>query len=540
MDKYEVLSPVYRNENKVFSIKSAAVLIKAGGSFILPILVLRPRTILHWTFKSNEYDVIFGISKVRKPKAEEWLYPSKLVDANTEFSGNICIERPGEYYCVWDNSYSWIREKSIVYSIQSVLPDPGVDELSELSRKSQADLSAMMHASSNESTIIERMLSEINELQMIKNESIEGLEQLEDEIDQADEQLDEINKSIHLIAVEKEEKQKLMENIRLYGPFLLEGPRIFSMLRGIDLLKLACVNTFFHRALHQDYVWSRVFQQESPSELSELLSRNEWLQQRSRLLNPSATQAISQTSPNQSIASSSSSSSVQQSSSAEPTMTTQGIGQLLPPSDHPPMSRQQVQQGNLPSEQGTPSTETIQPSTSRPGSLSVSSASNVDSLKMGYPMGMSRKLSDHDQRVVNERLDDGSNSDVRQRPSLSSSAVSASSDSSLVVANFGVERLDLSTLSLLYRVNDKLAWYKSPENICYFLRVDSVNSDTYDVLFDSIPLDTLDQLIRKTYNSRVLIAMPGTVKGSSGKYIDMYRRVSKWVVEGKDWKEIPM
>ena len=40
----------------------------------------------------------------------------------------------GDYYLVWDNSYSWFHEKNIVYSVEIVQPDLTIEERVACSR----------------------------------------------------------------------------------------------------------------------------------------------------------------------------------------------------------------------------------------------------------------------------------------------------------------------------------------------------------------------------------------------------------------------
>ena len=79
------------------------------------------------------------------------------------------------------------------------------------------------------------------------------------------------------------------------SPFLVEGRRIFSMLRSTDLLRLlvllggvmssACVNRFLHEAVYQDGVWQTSFFQEDEEELAPAL-QNTNLRVLYNLVNP--------------------------------------------------------------------------------------------------------------------------------------------------------------------------------------------------------------------------------------------------------------
>lgn len=79
------------------------------------------------------------------------------------------------------------------------------------------------------------------------------------------------------------------------SPFLVEGERIFSLLRSVDLLRLlvwleevtgsACVNHFLHDAVYQDGVWQTAFFQEDEEELAPAL-QNANLRVLYNLVNP--------------------------------------------------------------------------------------------------------------------------------------------------------------------------------------------------------------------------------------------------------------
>ena len=51
--------------------------------------------------------------------------------------GKIVFEEAGEYFFIWDNTYSWIREKNVVYSIEIVLPEETLEEKVACSRYKQ-------------------------------------------------------------------------------------------------------------------------------------------------------------------------------------------------------------------------------------------------------------------------------------------------------------------------------------------------------------------------------------------------------------------
>lgn len=129
-------------------LKTSEVIINAGDAFELPILIHKPNTILQWVFHSQDYDIDFYITgkegsnvvqdetevvdgEENEEEEEEEipdLLESQRYAATVPHEGQLTIPEAGMYYIVWDNSYSWLREKHIVYSIELVFPEPTVEE----------------------------------------------------------------------------------------------------------------------------------------------------------------------------------------------------------------------------------------------------------------------------------------------------------------------------------------------------------------------------------------------------------------------------
>lgn len=83
-------------------------------------------------------------------------------------------------------------------------------------------------------------------------------------------------------------------------PFILEDERMLSMLDSTEVMKLyvnddindnfpsficrASVNNYLHALVHQDAVWKRLFETDSPEHIT-IVMTNEWLLQKWRLWN---------------------------------------------------------------------------------------------------------------------------------------------------------------------------------------------------------------------------------------------------------------
>ena len=114
--------------------KTNSVTVKAGQTFELPLVITKPGTTVHWVFHSKGYDIRFGIAKTNSTTNREYFVSNSVYPADTPQQGKVVFSDAGEYYLVWDNTYSWFHEKTVVYSIEIVLPDLTLDERVECAR----------------------------------------------------------------------------------------------------------------------------------------------------------------------------------------------------------------------------------------------------------------------------------------------------------------------------------------------------------------------------------------------------------------------
>jgi len=82
-------------------------------------------SILRWEFKTENFDIGFGIeyrsqpSSPRKPTVVEVILPVARVNSHiVPEEGHILCSKPGTYIIVFDNSFSWRTDKQLQYSIE--------------------------------------------------------------------------------------------------------------------------------------------------------------------------------------------------------------------------------------------------------------------------------------------------------------------------------------------------------------------------------------------------------------------------------------
>ncbi|OXA63864.1 retinal-binding protein [Folsomia candida] len=103
------------------------VVVAARERFIQEVEVPDKNTILEWKFKSEGHDVGFHLfySKEARAKKDQWedIVPLARVDAHTQVQeGSHLCEKEGIYSLVWDNGFSVMKAKTILYQISFVDP----------------------------------------------------------------------------------------------------------------------------------------------------------------------------------------------------------------------------------------------------------------------------------------------------------------------------------------------------------------------------------------------------------------------------------
>ena len=94
----------------------------------MPVVIENPKTVIHWCFRPVYYDIDFQITRESKNQGLDDILPLAHYPGDTASEGKQIAEEPGVYYLVWDNRMSWLREKTVVYSVKLILPDNGIKD----------------------------------------------------------------------------------------------------------------------------------------------------------------------------------------------------------------------------------------------------------------------------------------------------------------------------------------------------------------------------------------------------------------------------
>lgn len=112
--------------------KADNVIIHAGSSFLLPINIEKIGSILTYGFETKDYDINFGIDEEDENGKISVIKP--LVRVNSHLSseqGKIDINNTGKIILKWDNSYSWMTSKILLYTVTLNIPAPTKKDLNE-------------------------------------------------------------------------------------------------------------------------------------------------------------------------------------------------------------------------------------------------------------------------------------------------------------------------------------------------------------------------------------------------------------------------
>ncbi|CAD5125019.1 DgyrCDS13257 [Dimorphilus gyrociliatus] len=99
------------------------VTISNGGDFNVKLDIKKIGTILRWEFKTEDYDIAFGITLQDNTKIKHIL-PLKRVNSHfVPEDGAITCEKVGTYVIKFDNSHSWTRNKILYYNVDYIEPE---------------------------------------------------------------------------------------------------------------------------------------------------------------------------------------------------------------------------------------------------------------------------------------------------------------------------------------------------------------------------------------------------------------------------------
>ncbi|WAR03476.1 RALB-like protein [Mya arenaria] len=77
-----------------------------------------------WAFRSEEYDMGFGVQLVQDSGKAHFLVPLQRVNSHlVAEDGAVVCDQPGTYKLVFDNSFSWTRAKKVYYEYDIIAVD---------------------------------------------------------------------------------------------------------------------------------------------------------------------------------------------------------------------------------------------------------------------------------------------------------------------------------------------------------------------------------------------------------------------------------
>lgn len=119
---------MFRSNNQTMIIHSAAVVINPGSSLCIPVMIVKPNTTLCWSFTVKDYNCGFSVSTSKDSSSESVIIPNETYGPNVEHKGSVVIGNATTVYLSWDNSYSWFRPKTVLYSISIEQPKNDIED----------------------------------------------------------------------------------------------------------------------------------------------------------------------------------------------------------------------------------------------------------------------------------------------------------------------------------------------------------------------------------------------------------------------------
>ncbi|GBL81265.1 SEC14-like protein 2 [Araneus ventricosus] len=101
------------------------VVVECGAVHKVETLISEPNSFLQWDYQTVNFDICFGLSFKKDQDSESKpILPARRVDSHRiPESGSFTCEETGIYELVFDNSYSWLTKKELVYKVSIVPPE---------------------------------------------------------------------------------------------------------------------------------------------------------------------------------------------------------------------------------------------------------------------------------------------------------------------------------------------------------------------------------------------------------------------------------
>lgn len=103
--------------------------VKRGSSLQIDVEAKKPGSIIRWQFTTEGYDLGFGVYKKTKDEKQHvknmiTIVPTQRVDSHlVPEDGSVSVKEAGTYVVRFDNTYSYIRSKTISYLIEVLEPE---------------------------------------------------------------------------------------------------------------------------------------------------------------------------------------------------------------------------------------------------------------------------------------------------------------------------------------------------------------------------------------------------------------------------------
>ncbi|XP_015905821.2 SEC14-like protein 4 [Parasteatoda tepidariorum] len=100
------------------------IVVECGCASRIELMVKEPKTVIQWDFQTIDYDIRFGLS-LKEDEAEESteiITPHRVECHMYPETGTFKCLNAGLYELVFDNTYSWVTNKEIIYKTKIIPP----------------------------------------------------------------------------------------------------------------------------------------------------------------------------------------------------------------------------------------------------------------------------------------------------------------------------------------------------------------------------------------------------------------------------------
>ncbi|KAL8578700.1 hypothetical protein ACOMHN_045688 [Nucella lapillus] len=98
------------------------VTVPKGDKLCLTYQVTKSGSVLRWEFKTDNFDIGFGVNVIRDGKREAVVAVERVNSHIVPEDGSLTCQHTGTYEVVFDNSFSWARGKRVQYMVEVIGP----------------------------------------------------------------------------------------------------------------------------------------------------------------------------------------------------------------------------------------------------------------------------------------------------------------------------------------------------------------------------------------------------------------------------------